>query len=541
MVTGHSGQQKGNHLMKRIALYLLAAAFLGGCTGKKDPASGSAGASVALYSEPYRPQIHFSPASGWMNDPNGMVYYEGEYHLFFQHNPDASVWGPMHWGHAVSTDLVHWQQLPIALYPDSLGYIFSGSAVVDRENTSGFGTSENPPLIAFFTYHNPDLQQAKEVEVESQAIAYSTDKGRTWTKYAGNPVIENPGIPDFRDPKVIWHEPTRQWIAALASGQEIRLYASGDCKNWTYLSAFGGGRGSHDGVWECPDLFPLRVNGSDETKWVLTVNINPGGPSGGSATQYFVGDFDGRQFTSDQQKTLWADYGRDNYAGVTWSDAPGGRRIFMGWMNNWQYAGDKPTRVWSGAVTFPRELGLDKVENMYLLTSLPVDELSVIRGETLRVENQKVDRVYPLSGLCSFAKAPVELKLTFDQSQNTQMSFASRYGVKLKNKKGEYISVGYDNIEKFFYVDRTNAAGEVFSDKFASTHLIPYIVNTPRVEWRLLIDVASLEFFTAGGRVAVTDVFYPSEPFDQIEVFTENGLITLVEGSVTELKSIWKK
>lgn len=528
--------------MKPIALSLLAAAALiGGCTGKKTPAPGSDAATAALYSEPYRPQIHFSPAGGWMNDPNGMVYYEGEYHLFYQHYPEASVWGPMHWGHAISTDLVHWEQLPIALYPDSLGYIFSGSAVVDWNNTSGFGTAENPPLVAFFTYHNPDIAQAKEIEVESQAIAYSTDKGRTWTKYAGNPVIQNPGIRDFRDPKVIWHEPTRQWIAALASGQEIRFYASGDCKDWTYLSSFGQGRGSHDGVWECPDLFPLAVNGSDETKWVLTVNINPGGPFGGSATQYFVGDFDGKQFTSAQKKTLWADYGRDNYAGVTWSDAPGGRQIFLGWMNNWQYAGEKPTHTWSGAATFPRELGLDKVQDMYLLTSVPVAELNALRGETVRVENQKIDHAFSLSELVTFAKAPVELKLTFDQSKNTQISFASRYGVKLKNGKGEYITVGYDNVEKFFYVDRTNAVGEVFSDKFACTQMIPYIVNTPEIEWTLLIDVASLEFFTAGGRVAVTDVFYPSATFDQIEVFTENGLITLTQGSITALKSIWKK
>lgn len=530
--------------MKSTVIYLLTAALLaGGCKGKKSPAPSAAAETetASLYSEPYRPQLHFSPASGWMNDPNGMVYYEGEYHLFFQHNPDASVWGPMHWGHAVSSDLVHWQPLPIALYPDSLGYIFSGSAVVDWRNTSGFGSEENPPLIAFFTYHNPDIEQAKAVEVESQALAYSTDKGRTWTKYAGNPVIPNPGIRDFRDPKVFWYEPARQWIAVIASGQEIRLYASADCKNWAYLSRFGQGRGSHEGVWECPDLFPLTVNGSGETKWVLTVNINPGGPSGGSATQYFVGDFDGRQFTTVQQKTLWVDCGRDNYAGATWSDAPDDRRIYMGWMNNWQYAGAKPTRVWSGAATFPRELGLDKVEDTYLLTSTPVKELDALRRETVRIDNQKVDRTFSLTDNCRFPGAPVELKLTFDQSENTRMSFASRYGLKLSNSKGEYITIGYDNIKKFFYVDRTNAVGESFSDQFASTQIIPYIVLTPRVEWTLLIDVASLEFFTAGGRIAVTDVFYPSEPFSRLDVFTENGTITLTEGSLTALASIWKK
>lgn len=527
--------------MKQITLWLFSAvALFTACTGNKTTTFSETAVPTPQFQEKYRPQIHFSPAEHWMNDPNGMVYYEGEYHLFYQHYPEASVWGPMHWGHAVSRDLVHWEHLPIALYPDSLGYIFSGSAVVDWNNTSGFGTSGNPPLIAFFTYHDPDKEQAKAVDVESQAIAYSTDKGRTWTKYTGNPVIQNPGICDFRDPKVFWHAPSGQWIAALASGQEIRLFASPDCKNWSYQSSFGQGYGSHDGVWECPDLFPLKVKDSDEERWVLTVNINPGGPFGGSATQYFVGDFDGKTFVTDQKKTLWVDYGRDNYAGVTWSDAPDNRRIFLGWMNNWQYAGAKPTGTWSGAATFPRELGLDKVEDLYLLTARPVKELDLLRGETVLLASQEIEKRLVISDKLPFEKAPVELKLTFNQAHNTQMSFASRYGVRLKNTKGEFVTIGYDNLEKFFYVDRTRATGEVFSDKFACTQAIPYIVNTPEIEWTFLIDVASVEFFTAGGRVVVTDVFYPSEPFDLLEVFTENGSIPLTSGSLTELNSIWK-
>lgn len=505
------------------------------------PKKGTETETDLPYQEKYRPQIHFSPAAHWTNDPNGMVYYEGEYHLFYQHYPEASVWGPMHWGHAVSPDLVHWEHLPIALYPDSLGYIFSGSAVVDWKNTSGFGTADNPPLVAFFTYHNPEIEKANGIDVESQAIAYSTDKGRTWTKYEKNPVIKNPGIRDFRDPKVIWHENSQKWVVALASGQEIRFFSSPDCKEWTYMSSFGNGRGSHDGVWECPDLFPLKVNGSDEQKWVLIVNINPGGPAGGSATQYFVGDFDGNRFTSSQRKTLWMDQGKDNYAGVTWSDAPDGRRILLGWMNNWEYAGAKPCEVWSGAMTFPRELGLVKLEeNTYLLTSAPVKELGLLEGETVRLDNLTVDKVLSLSGKFDFAKAPIELKLTFDQKDNTKMTFAARYGIRLSNSKGEYITIGYDNVEKVFYVDRTNAVGEVFSDKFACVHLVPYILETPEIEWTLLIDVASVEFFTAGGRIVLTDVFYPSETFDTIEAFTENGRIQIAEGSVTELKSIWK-
>lgn len=527
--------------MKQFAIIIgIVLIICGGCAGKQARKTEIAG-ETPRFQEPFRPQVHFSPATCWMNDPNGMVYYEGEYHLFYQHNPDASVWGPMHWGHAVSRDLVHWEHLPIALYPDSLGYIYSGSAVVDWENTSGFGTEEQPPLIAFFTYHDRAGEEAGKTDVESQAIAYSTDKGRTWTKYDGNPVIPNPGIPDFRDPKVIWHAPTHQWVAAIASGQEVRFFTSPDCRNWSYASSFGQGRGSHEGTWECPDLFPMRVNGSDETKWVLLVNVGSGGPFGGSATQYFVGDFDGKVFTSSQDKTFWSDYGFDNYASVTWSDAPDQRRIAIGWMTNLMYSNDQPTDVWRGSLTFPREMGLDKVQDLYLLTSTPVRELDLLKGKRVSLDPQKIEGALSLSSLCDFPQAPVEVKLAFDQSANTQMSFPPRYGVTLRNDKGEYITIGYDNLGKFFYVDRTNAVGEVFSDKFACTKAIPYIVNTPEIEWTLLIDVASVEFFTAEGRIVVSDVFFPSEPFDTIEVFAESGILDLTRGSVSELKSIWRK
>lgn len=524
--------------LSAIAGLLVCSACTGGNKTTKETVATK---QTSLFQEKYRPQIHFTPAEHWMNDPNGMVYYEGEYHLFYQHYPEASVWGPMHWGHAISKDLVHWEHQPIALAPDSLGYIFSGSAVVDWKNTSGFGTPDNPPLVAFFTYHNPEIEKAKRIDVESQGVAYSVDKGRTWTKYANNPVVKNPGIRDFRDPKVFWHEETGKWIMSLASGQVIHFYSSPDCKQWEFMSEFGNGYGCHDGVWECPDLFPLKVKGTDETRWVLIVNINPGGPAGGSATQYFVGDFDGRSFRSDQQKTLWMDYGKDNYAGVTWSDAPDGRRILIGWMNNWQYAGAKPCITWSGAATLPRELGLVKDGPLYLLTSEPVREVQALRGETFTIEPQPVEKSILLSDGFDFAKAPVEIKLTFDQKENTKISFASRYGVRLKNRQGEYITIGYDNVDKLFYVDRTNAVGEVFSDQFASIHSCPYIVNTPETEWTLLVDVSSVEFFTAGGRVVFTDVFYPSSPFDQIEVFAENGKIDRMSGSITALKSIWNQ
>ncbi|WP_085537417.1 glycoside hydrolase family 32 protein [Massilibacteroides vaginae] len=488
------------------------------------------------FQEKHRPQVHFSPVAGWMNDPNGMVYYEGEYHLFYQHYPEASVWGPMHWGHAISKDLVHWEHLPVALYPDSLGYIFSGSAIVDLENTSGFGAKENPALIAFYTY----FDHTKQGINQTQALAYSVDKGRTWAKYEKNPVVENPGIPDFRDPKVFWHEESKQWIMALAAGQEIHFYASKDCKEWTFLSHFGEGYGNHDGVWECPDMFPLKVKGSNETYWVLIVNINPGGPAGGSATQYFVGNFDGKTFKSDQKKAKWADQGKDNYAGVTWSNVQDGRTLFIGWMNNWQYAGEKPCIAWSGATTFPRELGLEKDGQDIYLTSVPVREIESLYGKNISFSNLEINKSKILSERFLPMAAPVEIKLVFDQTENSKMGFASIYGIRLKNAKGEYISIGYDNKDKLFYTDRTNAVGEVFSEHFSSLHSFLYKVDTSQIEWRLIVDMASVEFFAAGGRVVSTNVFYPSEPFDQIEVFAEDGTIDLVSGSITELKSIWK-
>ena len=254
---------------------------------------------VKRYDEPYRPQFHFSPEYGWMNDPNGMVYYEGEYHLFYQYYPDSTVWGPMHWGHAISEDLVHWEHLPIALFPDENGLIFSGSAVVDWQNTSGFGQKGKPPLVAIFSYHNMELEISGVDTFQTQGIAFSNDKGRTWTKYEGNPVIKNPGIRDFRDPKVIWHKETNKWIMAVAALDHLNFYGSPDLKTWELISEFGKEIGSHDGVWECPDLFQLQADDGTDY-WVLIENMNPGNPNGGSGTQYFIGQFDGREFTVDK-------------------------------------------------------------------------------------------------------------------------------------------------------------------------------------------------------------------------------------------------
>ncbi|HTJ52695.1 MAG TPA: glycoside hydrolase family 32 protein, partial [Cyclobacteriaceae bacterium] len=305
------------------------------------------------YNEAHRPQLHFSPKEKWMNDPNGMIYYQGEYHLFYQYYPEAMVWGPMHWGHAVSTDMIHWQHLPIAIYPDSLGLIFSGSAVADENNTSGLGTTEKPPMVAMFTYHSMEKEKAGKIDYQNQGIAYSIDKGRTWTKYDHNPVLKNPGIKDFRDPKVFWHAETKKWIVILAVHDHIELYSSDDLKTWHKLSEFGKTYGTHGGVWECPDLFQVKVEKENSKKWVMLVSVNPGGPNGGSGTQYFTGDFDGVKFVADENKKTikWLDYGPDDYAGVTWSNTPGERKLFLGWMSNWAYAQQVPTSPWRSAMT----------------------------------------------------------------------------------------------------------------------------------------------------------------------------------------------
>lgn len=286
--------------MKTMLGFIISTVLVGCSMNQTSQLNASpASYAEAERNEAFRPQIHFSPNEKWMNDPNGMFFLDGEYHLFFQHNPDASVWGPMHWGHAVSKDLIHWEELPIALFPDELGTIFSGSAVVDWKNSSGLGTKENPPIVALYTYHNAEIEKQGRIDYQTQALAYSLDKGRTWSKYSGNPVIENPGINDFRDPKVMWHQASEKWVMVLAQKDHIGFYSSDNLIDWSLQSTFGKEIGSHGGVWECPELLLMPVEGTNESRYVLLVSISPGGPNGGSATQYFVGNFDGKKFTLD--------------------------------------------------------------------------------------------------------------------------------------------------------------------------------------------------------------------------------------------------
>lgn len=489
--------------------------------------------------EKHRPQFHFTPPGMWMNDPNGMFFLDGEYHLFYQHYPDSTVWGPMHWGHAVSRDLVHWQHLPIALYPDSLGYIFSGSAVVDRQNTSGFGRNGQAPVVAVFTYHDMDAEKAGRTDYQYQGIAYSNDKGRSWTKYPGNPVLPNPGgIRDFRDPKVIWHEPSGQWIMVLAVQDHVEFWGSKDFKTWSALGQFGRENGAHGGVWECPDLFPLKAADSGETKWVLLVSINPGAPNGGSGTQYFIGDFDGKTFTPDETPTgeaaLWLDHGRDNYAGVTWSDVPesDGRRLFIGWMSNWDYATVVPTGSWRSAMTLPRTLELKKVGGVYRLFSWPVRELQTLRNKTVALAATDIRDSLPLRLPAGFSPAQLELALEFEP-----LDAAADFGIELSNDKGQRYRIGYNGSARAYYSDRTSSGATGFSPKFAiRPHSAPRLSDDKLVRMHVFFDVASAELFADEGVTALTDIFFPGEDFKQVKIYVEKGTVRLLKGNAYGLR-----
>jgi fructan beta-fructosidase len=474
--------------------------------------------------EMYRPQFHFTPKEKWMNDPNGMVYKDGIYHLFYQYHPGSSVWGPMHWGHATSRDLLHWKRQPVKLFPDSIGTIFSGSAVVDKKNTAGFGKNA---LVAIFTQHNHAGEEAGTKDFQNQSIAYSLNNGKTWTKYAHNPVLRTPGIKDFRDPKVIWYEPSKKWIMTLAVVDRVYFYSSPDLKVWVKESEFGKDAGAHGGVWECPDLFPMEYEGTQQ--WVLIVSINPGGPNKGSATQYFVGQFDGKNFTPYSNDTQWIDYGPDNYAGVTWSNT-GKRKIFIGWMSNWSYASHVPTETWRGAMTFPRELRLMKENNNWLVASLPVNELQKIKKEKRVIKNFRPEKPFDLSAISDFFSVPCMIKLSTE---------ASDFTITLSNDAGDKLLLGFDKLANQFFLDRSHAGKTAFHQEFAATHIAPRLTGKPNLDITLLIDVTSIELFADEGLTVMTQIFFPRKPFDKMNISTKPG-IGIKKIELNRLHSIWK-
>lgn len=476
------------------------------------------------FNEQYRPQYHFTPEKKWMNDPNGLVYQDGKYHLFFQHYPDSIVWGPMHWGHAVSKDLVHWEHKPIALYPDSLGYIFSGSAVIDKENTAGFGKDA---MVAVFTYHDPVMEKEGREDYQSQAIAYSLDEGETWTKYPGNPVLPNPGKKDFRDPKVFWDFKTDNWKMILAAGDHLELYASPDLKSWEKVSEFTDPAKDPVGVWECPDLFPLTAQGTEEEKWVLIISHNPGAPNGGSGTRYFIGDYDGKDFTTDQNKNLWLDYGSDNYAGVTFNNTPDGKRILIGWMSNWNYAQDTPTKTWRSAMTLPREIELHKDENVYYLTSFPVENVSAITKEKFTKDSIEQDSVFTQA--FDFSQA----WLSFEFAENP-----GNFEVIFANSAGEEFILGYDLEAGIIYTNRQNSGKTGFSDKFAAKVQQMKVPELEQMKFDIFLDRSSVEIFLNHGKYSMTNQFFPSEAFSEVTIKSGSGL-KMENFSISKMNSIW--
>jgi len=476
--------------------------------------------------ELFRPQYHFTPEANWMNDPNGMVYYEGEYHLFYQYYPDDKIWGPMHWGHAVSADLVSWEHLPIGLAPDEHGFIFSGSAVVDWSNSSGLFPEGEFGLVAIFTHHDAHPETGKPRQ--RQSVAYSTDRGRTWSKYAGNPVLTEESIVDFRDPKVFWHKETERWVMVLAAGDHVRLYTSANLLEWSFASAFGEREGSHDGVWECPDLFELEVEGEPGRKrWVMLVSIgdDPQCPEG-SRTQYFVGGFDGRSFASDYspETILWADYGRDNYAGVSWSDVPetDGRRLFIGWMSNWKYANLTPTPTWRGAMTVPRELSLRAEPEGVRLVQRPADELKRLRDKRSEAAAVRVTPGLPFSEELENGCAELRVDILAGDAKQWELRLRA-----YSPERAETV-IRYDVAAANLSIDRSRSGVTGFHPQFGCLHEAKAELADGRLALHLLLDRCSVELFACDGKVAMTDLIFPDEGIQTIEFAAIGGEAEIV-------------
>ncbi|MCK0473269.1 glycoside hydrolase family 32 protein [Halalkalibacter sp. APA_J-10(15)] len=469
----------------------------------------------------YRPNLHFAPQRNWMNDPNGLIYFNGEYHLFYQYNPNDSVWGPMHWGHAVSKDLITWEELDIALYPDEKGTIFSGSAVIDWNNTSGF-FPEEPGMVAIFTHHN---EFEGEAQKQTQSIAYSYDQGRTWEKFEENPVLEHETKLDFRDPKVFWHHETSKWIMVLATGQTISIYSSTNLKEWKFQSEFGQNMGFHDGVWECPDLFQLKVEGSNEKKWVLFVSVGDNEQFDvGSCTQYFIGSFDGSHFEAEHDDTRWLDYGKDNYAGVSFSDIPeeDGRRIYLGWMSNWRYANQVPTVGWRSQMTLPRELTLRNSRAGKRVVQKLVRELGSYFAKKHAIEQLIVNEreMFPVN------EQYVQLDLHIENID------ANQFGITLHHTDNQYTTLTIDSINNTFELDRKNSGEISFSDNFLKNQ-IATITNTDHLQIRFVQDTSSVEVFLNDGEYVLTSLLYPDNVCEQISFFSKGGSIKLIDGYIS--------
>jgi fructan beta-fructosidase len=495
-------------------------------------------AETASFTEVYRPAYHFSPQKNWMNDPNGLVYFDGEYHLFYQYNPRSIRWGNMSWGHAVSTNLVHWEHLPVALGMEDGIMIFSGSAVVDKNNTSGLCDSpEEGCMVAIYTAHTDSLQ--------NQAIAYSNDRGRSWTKYGGNPVLDE-SMKDFRDPKVFWYEEEKKWVMAIAIPQEqkIRFYTSANLIDWKQISEFGPA-GFVDGIWECPDLFKLQVPETGEEKWVLLVSYNT--PDRGSSMQYFVGKFDGTTFSNDNSNDLilTLDHGRDFYAAVTWNNALDDQRLLIGWMNNWLYGQDIPTEPWRSAQSLVRELELRAFPEGIRLIQRPVEQVKQIRKQRLHdeaVNLQEGDNYLSLENvqgkqleiMAEFAYEPID-------TQAEAENLAGEFGVKVFKGQDQETVIGYDVATQQTFVDRTQSGDTTFHESFAERTVALMPVDDGTVKLHIFIDHSVVEVFGNDGYAAMTNRIFPDPSQDAVEIYSVGGKVTLKSLDIWEIESIWNK
>lgn len=491
---------------------------------------------LAASDENYRPAFHYAPQHNWMNDPNGMVYVDGEYHLFYQYNPYGHAWGPMHWGHAVSRDLYSWQELPIALYPDQLGTIFSGSAVFDKNNTSGLGTKDNPPLVAIYTYNHQFREHKSLPAGQSQALAYSLDKGRSWQKYAHNPVLTNPTERDFRDPKVFWFEADQKWIMSLAVNKKISFYSSSNLIQWQHESDLAVDLSAENAVVECPDLIPLYIEGSTTQKYVLLVSVNHGAVNGGSGTQYFVGDFDGKTFSLDSQFSAqlqqniqqgespaeWLDYGADNYAGVGWSNLPDQRALTIGWMNNWDYAQNTPLKSWRGAMTLPRELSLAQTNGRYVVKSIPAREITARIKQNIALTPNKISGKYELLTAQGLNEFPQYVQLQLNSQAGSRIELELGAG-----RERSRLTIDRDQMQVLF--DRNKSGLTGFSDKFVGVQRAPLRSKQDNITLELYIDNSSIEIFINQGEVVFTNQIFPTQKPSQL-IIKSNKPLALTAG-----------
>lgn len=493
----------------------------------------------------YRPEYHHTPLYGWMNDANGLVYKDGEYHLYFQYNPYGSKWGNMHWGHSVSKDLVRWEHLDPAIARDTLGHIFSGSTVIDHNNSAGYGKDA---MIAFYT-------SASDEHGQIQCMAYSKDNGRTYTKYENNPILTPfDGLKDFRDPKVFWYEPAQKWYMIVSADKNMRFYSSADLKNWEYLSQFGEGYGVQPNQFECPDFIQLPVDGNkDNMKWVMIVNINPGCPFGGSATEYFVGDFDGKEFKCDTDKSItkWLDFGKDHYATVCFSNT-GDRIIAVPWMSNWQYANVTPIRQYRGANALPRELSLYTKNGEVYMAANVVKETETLRKSTRKIESVNVENETVIDSITDGINSGVELEMDIVPGK------AQVVGFDIMNAKGEKTKIYLDMKSGRVVMDRTESGLIAFGEKaephFKENHerrkteSVNYINDFALGTWaplslcegksyhlNVFVDKCSIELFVDGGRIAMTNLVFPTEVYNTLRFYTESGKAEIKNLSIHKL------